>query len=256
MAKKDVINDFTKIQGVGKAKAEALFKNGFDSLEKLKKADLKDLTKVEGITENIAKNIKNQFKEKPKEPKKEKTEETKPEKVVKEKAKPKEKTDVKKKTEKDEKPKDKKEDEGKEPESEEEIEEYKVKKKAKLSKETKRSLNIRRKIKSRTPDFLREEWFRYKRISKNWRRPDGISSKMRRNFKYRPSKVRVGFRGPKDARGLHSSGFEEVIVYNVNDLEGIDPKKQAARIGGSVGTKKRLDIEKKANELDVRILNL
>jgi large subunit ribosomal protein L32e len=256
MAKKDVINDFTKIQGVGKAKAEALFKNGFDSLEKLKKADLKDLTKVEGITENIAKNIKNQFKEKPKEPKKEKIEETKPEKAVKEKAKPKEKTDVKKKTEKDEKPKDKKEDEEKEPEVEEEIEEYKVKKKAKLSKETKRSLSIRRKIKSRTPEFLREEWFRYKRISKNWRRPDGISSKMRRNFKYRPSKVRVGFRGPKYARGLHSSGFEEVIVYNVNDLEGIDPKKQAARIGGSVGTKKRLDIEKKANELDVRILNL
>ncbi|KYK23632.1 50S ribosomal protein L32 [Thermoplasmatales archaeon SG8-52-2] len=136
------------------------------------------------------------------------------------------------------------------------MEEYKVKKKAKLSKETKRSLSIRRKIKSRTPEFLREEWFRYKRISKNWRRPDGISSKMRRNFKYRPSKVRVGFRGPKDARGLHSSGFEEVIVYNVNDLEGIDPKRQAARIGGSVGTKKRLDIEKKANELDVRILNL
>jgi large subunit ribosomal protein L32e len=258
MAKKDIINEFTKIQGIGKAKAEALFKNGFDSLEKLKKADLKDLTKVDGITNSIAKNIKNQFKEKQKQekPKKEKTEEKKPEKIVKEKAKTKEKIAVKKKTEKDKKSKDKKEDEEEETEAGEEIQEYKVKKKAKLSKETRRSLNIRRKIKSRTPEFLREEWFRYKRIPKNWRRPDGISSKMRRNFKYRPSKVRVGFRGPKDVRGLHSSGFEEVIVYNVNDLEGINPKKQAARIGGSVGTKKRLDIEKKANELDVRILNL
>ena len=79
---------------------------------------------------------------------------------------------------------------------------------------------------------------------------------MRLNKKYRPSKVRVGYRGPKEVRGLHSSGFEEVLVYNVNDLETVDPKTQAARIGGSVGTKKRLDIEKKAEELEIRILNL
>jgi large subunit ribosomal protein L32e len=257
MAKKDTINEFTKIKGVGKAKAEALFKNGYDSIEKLKKADIKDLKKVEGITESIAKNIKNQFKEKQKvakpkekELKEKKAEETKTKKVVKEKPKPKEK--IEKKTKKEEKTKDKKEEEI---ETEEKVDEYKVKKKAELSKETIKGLRIRKKIKSRTPDFLREEWFRYKKLSKNWRRPDGISSKMRRNFKYRPSKVRIGFRGPKNVRGLHSSGFEEVIVYNVNDLEDINPKKQAARIGSTVGTKKRLDIEKKADELDIRILN-
>jgi large subunit ribosomal protein L32e len=79
---------------------------------------------------------------------------------------------------------------------------------------------------------------------------------MRINLKYRPNKVRVGFRGPQETRGLHSSGFEEVIVYNVSDLEGINPKTQAARIGGSVGTKKRINIEKKAEELDIRLLNL
>ena len=80
MAKKDVINDFTKIQGVGKAKAEALFSKGFDSLDKLKKANVKELTKVEGITENIAKNIKKQFEQKPtkQEPKKDKVKEQKP----------------------------------------------------------------------------------------------------------------------------------------------------------------------------------
>jgi large subunit ribosomal protein L32e len=79
---------------------------------------------------------------------------------------------------------------------------------------------------------------------------------MRRNFKYRPSKVRVGFRGPKETRGLHPSGFREVIVNNVGDLEAIDPKIEAARISSTVGTKKRIDIEKKAEELDVRILNM
>ena len=79
---------------------------------------------------------------------------------------------------------------------------------------------------------------------------------MRINLKYRPSKVRVGFRGPKDVRGLHSSGFEEVMVYNTKDLELINKDTQAARIGSSVGTKKRIEIEKKAEELKVRVLNI
>ena len=260
MAKKDVINEFTKIQGIGKAKAEALYNKGYDSLEKLKKSNVKDLTKVDGITESIAKNIKNQLKEKqeltkPKAPKKEKIEKPKQEKVSDKKSKP-EKIEEIEKTKQEEKPKVTKKEDKVEIETEEEEEKYRVKKKPELSKEIKRSLRLRKQIKSRTPDFLREEWFRYKKLSKNWRRPDGISSKMRINLKYRPSKVRVGFRGPKEVRGLHSSGFEEVYVYNVNDLKSIDPKKQAARIGSSVGTKKRIDIEKKAEELDVRILNL
>ena len=173
---------------------------------------------------------------------------------------PKKKTTPKKpKAEKKiEKPKSKTEEEPKKEEEEEKVEEpeYKVKKKPELTKELKSKLQIRRQIKKRTPEFLREEWFRYKRIPKNWRHPDGITSKMRKNLKYRPSKVRVGFRGPRETRNLHSSGFEEIIVYNASDLEGINPKTQAARIGSSVGTKKRINIEKKAEELDIRVLNL
>jgi large subunit ribosomal protein L32e len=76
------------------------------------------------------------------------------------------------------------------------------------------------------------------------------------NLKYRPSKVRVGFRGPKTVRGLHASGFEEVMIHTVKELEIINPKKQAVRIGGTVGTKKRLDIAKRAGELDIRVLNM
>jgi len=115
---------------------------------------------------------------------------------------------------------------------------------------------IRRQIKKRTPHFLRDEGFRYKRIPKNWRRPTGYTSKLRINLKYRPSKVRVGFRAPKMVRGLHASGFEEVMIHTVKELETIDPKKQAVRIGGTVGTKKRLDIVKRADELDIRVLNM
>ena len=192
-----------------------------------------------------------------KKPTKKKTEEKpKDKKVVKEPTKTEKKAKPKGKPLKEkEKPKKTKEvTEEKEEETPEE--KYKVKKKPKFSKEKLEKLKLRKQIKRRTPEFLREEWFRYKRIPKNWRRPDGISSKMRINLNYRPSKVRVGFRGPKEVRGLHSSGFEEIIVHNVNDLEAIDPNKQAVRIGSSVGTKKRMDIAKKAEELDVRILNM
>jgi large subunit ribosomal protein L32e len=257
MAKKDVIDNLTKVKGIGQAKAEQIYKNGFDSLEKLKKSSLEDFVKIEGITETLAKELVKSFGGK-----------TEPKKVEKQKPKPEIKKEPKMTTETKEgkvlekKPETKKELKAKKPPKEEketveEAEEgYKVKKKPKLDAETKKRLSLRKEIKKRTPTFLREEWFRYKRIPHNWRRPDGITSKMRINLKYRPSKVRVGFRGPKEVRGLHSSGFEEIIVFNANDLDKIDPDTQAARIGSSVGTKKRMDIEKKAEELNIRILNL
>jgi large subunit ribosomal protein L32e len=261
MVKKDVIDSLTKVKGIGQAKAEEIYKNGFDSLEKLKKSSVEDLVKIDGVTESLAKELVKSFKAKT-EPKK--ADKQKPQAEVKKE--PKKKPETKKEVVPEKKPERKKEAKTKKPakeekeaieeEGEEEEEGYKVKKKPKLDAETKKRLSLRKDIKKRTPTFLREEWFRYKRIPHNWRRPDGITSKMRINLKYRPSKVRVGFRGPKDVRGLHSSGFEEIIVFNANDLDKIDPDTQAARIGSSVGTKKRMDIEKKAEKLNIRILNL
>ena len=230
MSKEEVIKELTAIKGLGKVKAELLYENGFDSMDKLKVVSLEDLTKIKGISEKNANDILNQLKGETKEE---------PKKV-------KEKTETKEKKEKKE-----------EVEIVEETEEeYKVKQKPDLDKQEKEKLAKRKQIKKRTPNFLREEWFRYKRIPNNWRKPDGITSKMRINLKYRPSLVRVGFRGPKESRGLHPSGFQEVMIYNVTDLEAINPKKQAVRIGSTVGTKKRIEIAKKAEELKIRVLNI
>jgi large subunit ribosomal protein L32e len=245
MAKKDVVDKFKSLKRVGESKAELLYDSGFDSLDKLEKASIEDLTKVKGISENIAIDIKDQLKKKTK---------TSPEKKQ-----PKPEDKVKKKietikTKREETKIIEKEEKELELDDKEEI--YKAKQKPVISKEQKEKLSIRKQIKKRTPEFLREEWFRYKRIPRVWRRPDGITSKMRVNLKYRPNKVRVGYRGPRDVRGLHSSGFREVAIQNVHDLEDIDPKTQAVRIGSTVGTKKRIDIEKKAEELNIRILNI
>lgn len=132
---------------------------------------------------------------------------------------------------------------------------YVVKAKPELSPETTDALAKRAMISGRRPAFKRQEWFRYKKLGDSWRKPRGIHSKMRRGIKRRAPMVEVGYRGPVAARNLHPSGFEEVLVYNVAGLENIDPKVQAVRIGGTVGTKKRIAIEDRAAELGIRVLN-
>lgn len=128
--------------------------------------------------------------------------------------------------------------------------------KPELSAETKQSLTLRRVIQRRRPAFRRQEWFRYKKLGRSgWRTPDGMHSKIRQHLNYRPTIVSIGFRGPADVRGLHPSGFDEVRVMNVGDLDRIDPKKQAARVGGTVGAKKREAIEKEAAKRTIRVLN-
>jgi len=137
----------------------------------------------------------------------------------------------------------------------EESKTYVPNKKPELDDETASELAKRAVISGRRPAFKRQEWFRYSKLGENWRRPKGIHSKMRRHMKRRPPMVDIGFRGPASVRGLHPSGFEEVMVYNVDGLKDVDPKCQAVRIGGTVGTKKRLDIQAKADELGIRVLN-
>lgn len=246
MAKETVLKEFEALKGVGKAKAKLLYENGFESMEKLRKATVKDLSKIKGITEKNAREILTQVKAKKEKPAK-KPAETKVKPTPEKKPKTQEKTA-------EEKPEEKK---AAATEIVEEKEgEYKPKIKPELNQSQREQLVIRRQVKKRTPHFLRDEGFRYKRIPKNWRRPTGYTSKLRMNLKYRPSKVRVGFRAPKLVRGLHSSGFQEVIIHTVKELDAIDPKKQAVRIGSTVGTKKRLEIAKKASERDIRLLNM
>ena len=126
-------------------------------------------------------------------------------------------------------------------------EEYKPRQKPVLTKEQKVDLSKRNRMSHKRPKFRRQNWFRYKRLGEKWRRPRGIHSKMRRHFKYRIPVVQVGFRGPASVRGLHPSGFEEILVYNPGNLENIDPKVQAIRISSKVGDKKREMIVEKAD---------
>jgi len=143
-------------------------------------------------------------------------------------------------------------------EAESEVEEegaYKVKAKPVLDDETKALLKLRNEMGRERIAFLRQEWYRFPRLGEKWRRPRGMHSKMRRHICYRPNVVSIGYRGPAQVRGLHPSGFAEVLVHNADQLEGLDPKAQAVRIGSSVGARKREIIQSRADELGIRVLN-
>lgn len=119
----------------------------------------------------------------------------------------------------------------------------------------KKALRLREEIKSKKPKFVRQESWRYDRLKENWRRPKGIDNKMRLKVKGWPPTVNVGYRGPKSTRNLHPSGYEEVLVYNVEELAKINHEKQAIRIAHTVGKKKRLQIISEARKNGIVVLN-
>ena len=116
-------------------------------------------------------------------------------------------------------------------------------------------LDLRRQIKARKPNFVREESWRYKRVKENWRRPKGIDSHMRKQKKGWPKRVKVGYRGPRAARYLHPSGYYDILVHNIAELSKLDHKKDAARIASAVGKRKRKEIIEKAKTLKIKVLN-
>lgn len=121
---------------------------------------------------------------------------------------------------------------------------------------TKDALATRAAQKKKQPAFRRQEWFRYKRLSRTgWKKPRGDDSSQRKNRKYRSPLVRVGYGKIADARGLHPSGFEEILVSTAGDLDGLDPERQAVRIAASVGNRKRASIHDRADDLGLRVLN-
>jgi large subunit ribosomal protein L32e len=119
-----------------------------------------------------------------------------------------------------------------------------------------KELKLRARAKNKKPKFIRAESWKYDRFSVSWRRPRGLDNKIRRKIKGWPAGVSVGYKGPKVARGLHPSGYREVLVYNAQDLSKLDVATQAARIAHTVGKRKRASIIAEAKKLNIKILNV
>jgi len=228
--KDEFIDTISQLPGVGEAKAEALWEAGYRSLDEVQDAGQEDLAEdVEGVGPRLAEAIIQGLQDL-------ETEEPEPEVEIVE--------------------------EAEEEEAEEEPEiveegEYVVKPKPDLDEETEEALKLREYLNNKRPNFVRRNWWQFDRLGKDhsWRKARGTHSKQREDRKHAPAQVKIGYRGPKQARGLHPSGFEDVLVHNPHDLDELDPDTQAARIGSSVGGRKREQILEKAQNEGIHVLN-
>ena len=118
--------------------------------------------------------------------------------------------------------------------------------------ETKRLIRVRAAKRAR---FKRGGFGTKKQLSDSWRRPRGLQSKQRLQKKAKGAHPTPGFGSPVAVRGLHPSGYEDILVHNPQELEGLDAATQAVRIAGAVGMKKREQMQNRAAELGLRVLN-
>jgi len=121
--------------------------------------------------------------------------------------------------------------------------------------EKRRLLKIRKQQKSKKPAFRRADGHKKKKLDVNWRRPRGLQGKLRKKIAAKGAVVQIGYGSPRAVKGLHPSGFEDVLVRNLDDLQLINPADQAARIARTIGVRKRLIIEEIAADRGIKVLN-
>ncbi|WP_243675122.1 eL32 family ribosomal protein [Vulcanisaeta distributa] len=85
----------------------------------------------------------------------------------------------------------------------------------------------------------------------------GDDNKIRLEIKGYPKRVKVGYGKPRLVRNLHPSGFRLVIVHRPEEVDRVDPTREAIVIGRTVGLRKRIEIVKRAIERGgVRVINV
>lgn len=118
-----------------------------------------------------------------------------------------------------------------------------------------RLLRIRKKLKRKKPAFNRQEYKKHVKLKKKWKRPRGITSKLRMHERSRGRLPSPGFSSPKKVRGLSRSGLEVVHVSNPSQLNE-EMKNKSVLISSGVGKRKKTDILNKAKELGINIENI
>ena len=225
-ADEDAPAELEDVAGVGPAKADALREAGYESVEDLKAASQAELAEVEGVGNALAARIKAEVGGLEVAETDAEVEEVEPEAV----------------------------EEAPEEEAETELRPRgHADKTPDLDDDTARALAQRHR--EGTPEFPRQGRHKKTRVKDTWRRPRGQLSKQRRGVKGKGAVVQAGYRSPTAARGLHPSGFEEVRVHNTDDLENVDPDREAVRIASAVGGRKRERIEDVCEDREIRVLN-
>ncbi len=115
-------------------------------------------------------------------------------------------------------------------------------------------LQLRNKMKSKKPKFERQDTNVYPQFKGIWRKPKGIHSKLRRGFRGHKMIPSIGYASPRAVKGLTRDGLKILLINNVNDLKKITSQ-NLAMISSVVGTKKKIEILSKAQEMKINVGN-
>merc|ERR1712039_95027 len=112
-------------------------------------------------------------------------------------------------------------------------------------------------VKKRTKKFTRHQSDRYKKLSRNWRKPKGIDNRVRRRFKGMYVMPNIGFGSAKTTKHMLPIGFRKVLVHNVKELEVLmmQNKKFCAEIAHGVSAKNCKVLVERAQQLCIRVTN-
>merc|ERR1711976_450613 len=114
-----------------------------------------------------------------------------------------------------------------------------------------------KKVKKRTKRFTRWEYEDFDKLKPNWRRPRGIDSRIRRQFRGTKKMVSIGYGTNKQTRFLLPNGFKKFLIRNLSDLEVLlmNNRVYCGEIASNLSSRKRKLILQRAQELNVRITN-
>ena len=112
-------------------------------------------------------------------------------------------------------------------------------------------------IKKKTKIFTRHHSDRYKRLKKNWRKPKGIDSCVRRRFKGRTLMPNIGYGSNKKTKNLLKNGLYKVKIENIRELKSLAManKKISVEIAKNLSSYKKKKIIDLALLMDVKINN-
>lgn len=102
--------------------------------------------------------------------------------------------------------------------------------------------------------FVRHESVHFKSLGSAWRRPRGIHNKLRLCKGGQGLTPKIGYSTGKD-KGL-INGFVPVLIHTLSELSNLNTKKNIGIIASSLGMKKKIAIVKKAQELNIQLLNI
>ncbi len=118
-------------------------------------------------------------------------------------------------------------------------------------------IEVRKEMQKHKPHFKRHDRNKLARLARSgWRKSvQGHDNKQRNRYAGNEKSPTPGYGTPKAIRGMHASGLFELIVNNAKEISGVDAKRYAIRIAGTVGNKKKIEIVESARKQGFKVLN-